>query len=40
MPESLTAVHEEKRADEGKTGEKTATPGGGADEGAPTVVVE
>ena len=40
MPEALPAVHEEKKADEGKTGEKAATPGGGEDEGAPTVVVE
>jgi phosphatidate phosphatase APP1 len=38
--ESLPAIQHEKRADEGKTGEKTATPGGGSDEETPTVVVE
>ena len=38
--ESLASIQHEKRADEGKTGEKAATPGGGDDEGAPTVVVE
>jgi phosphatidate phosphatase APP1 len=40
MESALPAVHEEKRADEGKTAEKKATPGGGTDEGAPTIVVE
>lgn len=40
MASALPAVHEEKRADEGKTAEKKATPGGGTDEGAPTIVVE
>ncbi|HET9423866.1 MAG TPA: phosphatase domain-containing protein [Gemmatimonadaceae bacterium] len=38
--DSMPAVQAEKRADEGKTDEKAATPGGGDDEGAPTVVVE
>jgi phosphatidate phosphatase APP1 len=38
--ESVPVVQAEKRADEGKTGEKAETPGGGEDEGAPTVVVE
>lgn len=36
----LDAIREEKKADEGVTDEKAATPGGGEDEGAPTVVVE
>jgi phosphatidate phosphatase APP1 len=38
--DSLPSIQEEKRADEGKTAEKAPTPGGGEDEGAPTVVVE
>ena len=37
--DDVRAVHEDKRADEGKTDEKVATPEGGKDEGAPTVVV-
>ena len=37
---SLDAVHEEKRADEGKTGEKADVPGVPEDPKAPTVVVE
>jgi phosphatidate phosphatase APP1 len=37
---SLDAVHEEKRADEGKTGEKADVPGVPDDPKAPTVVVE
>ena len=37
---SVAAVQQEKRADEGMTAEKQATPGGGEDERAPTIVVE
>jgi phosphatidate phosphatase APP1 len=37
---SLDAVHEEKRADEGKTGEKADVPGVPEEPKAPTVVVE
>ena len=37
---SLDAVHKEKRADEGKTGEKADVPGVPEDPKAPTVVVE
>jgi phosphatidate phosphatase APP1 len=37
---SLDAVHEEKRADEGKTGEKADVPGVPEDPKAPTIVVE
>jgi phosphatidate phosphatase APP1 len=37
---ALDAVHEEKRADEGKTGEKADVPGVPEDPKAPTVVVE
>jgi phosphatidate phosphatase APP1 len=38
--DAVAAVHDDKRADEGKSGEKVATPEGGKDEGAPTVKVE
>ncbi|PYP79999.1 MAG: hypothetical protein DMD35_06710 [Gemmatimonadetes bacterium] len=38
--DALDAVHEEKRADEGKTGEKADVPGVPDDPKAPTVVVE
>jgi len=38
--DSLGGIGADKRADEGKTGEKVATPEGGKDEGAPTVKVE
>jgi phosphatidate phosphatase APP1 len=37
---SLDAVHEEKRADEGKTGEKADVPGVPEEPKAPTIVVE
>ncbi|MEO5567508.1 MAG: hypothetical protein ABIR92_03400, partial [Gemmatimonadaceae bacterium] len=38
--EALPVVQAEKRADEGMTDEKAATPGGGDEECAPTVIVE
>ena len=37
---TLDAIRAEKKADTGETSEKTPTPGGGDEEGAPTVVVE
>jgi phosphatidate phosphatase APP1 len=40
MKESLAAVHEEKRADEGVSGEKADVPGVPEEKKAPTVVVE
>lgn len=39
-PVSVADVHEEKRADEGKTGEKVDAPGVPKDPGAPTLKVE
>jgi phosphatidate phosphatase APP1 len=40
MAAALESIREEKKADAGETGEKTATPGGGNDKHTPTVVVE
>jgi len=39
-PEHVEGVQQEKRADEGKTGEKVDAPGGPKDPGAPTIKVE
>lgn len=39
-PESVSGVHAEKKADEGKTGEKADAPGVPKDPGAPTLEVE
>jgi phosphatidate phosphatase APP1 len=39
-PEHVSSVQEEKRADEGKTGEKVDAPGVPNDPGAPTIEVE
>jgi phosphatidate phosphatase APP1 len=38
--DALPGIGADKRADEGKTDEKVATPEGGKDEGAPTVTIE